>query len=52
MMPSSKRELLVPKCSKGLADDSVGCTLVPHNEWPSAPVDTPIIGLKELPEST
>lgn len=30
----------------------VGCTLVPHNEWPSAPLDVPIIGLKELPEST
>lgn len=34
------------------ADRSVGCKLVPHNEWPSAPVEIPIIGLKELPEST
>ena len=37
----------------GSADgyDRVGCKLVPHNEWPSAPLDVPIIGLKELPES-
>lgn len=27
----------------------VGCTLVAHNSWPSAPLSTPIIGLKELP---
>ncbi|CAD6591016.1 MAG: Saccharopine dehydrogenase [Tremellales sp. Tagirdzhanova-0007] len=32
--------------------EAVGCTLVPHNEWPSAPLDVPIIGLKELPETT
>jgi hypothetical protein len=31
---------------------SVGCKMVPNNEWPSAPVDVPIIGLKELPESS
>jgi len=30
---------------------SVGCTLVGYNSWPSAPVTTPIIGLKELPPS-
>ena len=29
----------------------VGCKLVENNSWPSAPKDTPIIGLKELPES-
>lgn len=29
----------------------VGCKLVDNNTWPSAPVTTPIIGLKELPES-
>jgi len=29
----------------------VGCKLVENNTWPSAPKDTPIIGLKELPES-
>lgn len=28
---------------------SVGCTLVENNSWPSAPLTTPIIGLKELP---
>nr|ODN79181.1 saccharopine dehydrogenase (NAD+, L-lysine forming) [Cryptococcus depauperatus CBS 7841] len=32
--------------------EDVGCKLVAHNTWPSAPVDVPIIGLKELPEST
>jgi saccharopine dehydrogenase (NAD+, L-lysine-forming) len=26
----------------------VGCTLVANNSWPSAPISTPIIGLKEL----
>lgn len=26
--------------------------MVPNNEWSSAPLDVPIIGLKELPEST
>ena len=31
---------------------SVGCKLVENNSWPSAPADIPIIGLKELPEST
>jgi saccharopine dehydrogenase (NAD+, L-lysine forming) len=30
----------------------VGCTLVEHNSWPSAPASTIIIGLKELPVST
>lgn len=30
---------------------SVGCQLVPNNTWPSAPIDIPIIGLKELPVS-
>ena len=29
----------------------MGCTLVPHATWPSAPTDVPILGLKELPES-
>ncbi|EIN13537.1 Formate/glycerate dehydrogenase catalytic domain-like protein [Punctularia strigosozonata HHB-11173 SS5] len=32
--------------------EKVGCTLVEHNSWPSAPVTTPIIGLKELPASS
>ncbi|KAI5479831.1 saccharopine dehydrogenase (NAD+, L-lysine forming) [Pseudohyphozyma bogoriensis] len=31
--------------------EQVGCTLAAHNSWPSAPVTTPIIGLKELPEN-
>jgi len=31
---------------------SVGCTLVEHNSWPSAPKDVPIIGLKELEVSS
>jgi saccharopine dehydrogenase (NAD+, L-lysine-forming) len=31
--------------------EAVGCTLVDHNSWPNAPLTTPIIGLKELPES-
>lgn len=30
----------------------VGCKLVEHNSWPNAPLTTPIIGLKELPEGT
>ena len=30
----------------------VGCRLVDNNSWPSAPTSIPIIGLKELPEST
>ncbi|KAJ4474510.1 hypothetical protein J3R30DRAFT_687503 [Lentinula aciculospora] len=29
-----------------------GCTLVPHNSWPSAPLTVPIIGLKDLPVSS
>lgn len=30
----------------------VGCTLVPNNTWPSAPLSALVIGLKELPVST
>ena len=30
----------------------MGCTLVPNNTWHTAPLTTPIIGLKELPVST
>jgi saccharopine dehydrogenase (NAD+, L-lysine-forming) len=30
----------------------VGCKLVDNNSWPSAPIQIPIIGLKELPVST
>ncbi|KAF9270414.1 saccharopine dehydrogenase [Marasmius fiardii PR-910] len=32
--------------------EAVGCKLVEHNSWPTAPKDVPIIGLKELPVST
>ncbi|KAG6911813.1 hypothetical protein DXG01_000060 [Tephrocybe rancida] len=31
---------------------AVGCKLVENNSWPEAPVEIPIIGLKELEEST
>lgn len=30
----------------------MGCSLVENNSWPSAPITTPIIGLKELEIST
>ena len=30
---------------------SVGCKMVPNNEWYQAPLDVPIFGLKELEES-
>ncbi|PWN26622.1 putative saccharopine dehydrogenase [Jaminaea rosea] len=29
--------------------EQVGCTLSPHNSWPSLPSHIPILGLKELP---
>ncbi|WWC88805.1 uncharacterized protein L201_003718 [Kwoniella dendrophila CBS 6074] len=49
-------EVFVERDPQRIFDDeefeAVGCKLVPHNEWPSAPVEIPIIGLKELPEST
>ncbi|KAG6831272.1 hypothetical protein H0H92_011782 [Tricholoma furcatifolium] len=32
--------------------EAVGCKLVENNSWPKAPVNIPIIGLKELEEST
>lgn len=31
---------------------SVGCEMVANNSWPTAPLDIPIIGLKELEVST
>ena len=31
--------------------NSVGCKMVPNNEWYQAPLDVPIFGLKELEES-
>lgn len=34
-----------------LMEHRVGCTLVANNSWPSAPITTPILGLKELPSA-
>ncbi|KAK8858462.1 hypothetical protein IAR55_002689 [Kwoniella newhampshirensis] len=49
-------EVFVERDPQRIFDDAefeaVGCKLVPNGEWPSAPVEVPIIGLKELPEST
>ncbi|KAI0321684.1 Formate/glycerate dehydrogenase catalytic domain-like protein [Amylostereum chailletii] len=48
-------EIFVERDEQRIFDDAefeaVGCKLVEHNSWPSAPVDVPIIGLKELPPS-
>ncbi|KIY71714.1 Formate/glycerate dehydrogenase catalytic domain-like protein [Cylindrobasidium torrendii FP15055 ss-10] len=32
--------------------EAVGCEMVANNSWPTAPIDVPILGLKELEEST
>ncbi|KAF8528129.1 hypothetical protein BU17DRAFT_73756 [Hysterangium stoloniferum] len=32
--------------------EAAGCTLVPNDTWTQAPLDTPIVGLKELSVST
>jgi len=49
-------DIFVERDEQRIFDDSeyeaVGCKLVDNNSWPSAPKDIPIIGLKELPEST
>ncbi|KAK0208554.1 hypothetical protein DFS33DRAFT_455593 [Desarmillaria ectypa] len=49
-------EIFVERDEQRIFDDSeyeaVGCKLVDNNTWPSAPVNIPIIGLKELPVST
>ncbi|KAH9486745.1 holo-[acyl-carrier-protein] synthase [Psilocybe cubensis] len=49
-------EIFVERDEQRIFDDSeyeaVGCKLVDNNSWPSAPTSVPIIGLKELPEST
>ncbi|KAK0204409.1 hypothetical protein DFS33DRAFT_1373248 [Desarmillaria ectypa] len=55
-----RRAALTPTTSKKLIDavfddseyEIVGCKLVDNNTWPSAPVNIPIIGLKELLVST
>ncbi|KAF8078419.1 hypothetical protein FPV67DRAFT_53313 [Lyophyllum atratum] len=48
--------ILVERDEQRIFDDSeyemVGCKLVDNNSWPNAPTDVPIIGLKELQEST
>ncbi|CAA7266621.1 unnamed protein product [Cyclocybe aegerita] len=49
-------DIFVERDQQRIFDDSeyeaVGCKLVDNNSWPSAPTSVPIIGLKELPEST
>ncbi|TXT13428.1 hypothetical protein VHUM_00795 [Vanrija humicola] len=49
-------DVYVEKDPQRIFDDAefeaVGCKIVEHNSWPQAPVEIPIIGLKELPEST
>lgn len=37
--------------SCGALTTRVGCKLVPHGSWTSAPTEVPVLGLKELPES-
>ncbi|KAG8221571.1 saccharopine dehydrogenase [Butyriboletus roseoflavus] len=48
-------EIIVERDQQRIFDDAefeaVGCQLVPNNTWPGAPIDIPIIGLKELPVS-
>ncbi|KAL4243233.1 Saccharopine dehydrogenase [NAD(+), L-lysine-forming] [Abortiporus biennis] len=49
-------DVLVERDEQRIFDDkeyeAVGCKIVDHNSWPSAPAHIPIIGLKELPVST
>ncbi|KIY45355.1 saccharopine dehydrogenase [Fistulina hepatica ATCC 64428] len=49
-------EIFVERDEQRIFDDSeyeaVGCKLVDNNSWPNAPTNVPIIGLKELPESS
>ncbi|KAF9535832.1 saccharopine dehydrogenase, partial [Crepidotus variabilis] len=49
-------DIFVERDDQRIFDDSeyeaVGCKLVDNNSWPSAQKSVPIIGLKELPEST
>ncbi|KAG6842497.1 hypothetical protein C0991_000023 [Blastosporella zonata] len=48
--------IIVERDQQRIFDDTeyeaVGCELVQNNSWPKAPKDIPIIGLKELEEST
>ncbi|KAJ3762163.1 saccharopine dehydrogenase [Lentinula raphanica] len=49
-------DIFVERDEQRIFDDSeyeaVGCKLVENNSWPHAPIDVPILGLKELPVST
>ncbi|KAJ3711481.1 saccharopine dehydrogenase [Lentinula raphanica] len=49
-------DIFVERDEQRIFDDSeyeaVGCKLVENNTWPHAPIDVPILGLKELPVST
>ncbi|KAG6833980.1 hypothetical protein H0H93_012818 [Arthromyces matolae] len=49
-------DIFVERDEQRIFDDdeysAVGCKLVEHNTWPNAPRNIPIIGLKELEEST
>ncbi|KAH9004320.1 saccharopine dehydrogenase [Lactarius hatsudake] len=62
LTPTTARKLIesgfkiyVERDEQRIFDDSeyevVGCELVGRSTWPSAPIDVPIIGLKELPDS-
>eukprot|EP00842_Homolaphlyctis_polyrhiza_P003463 jgi/Hompol1/4117/HPOL_003489-RA len=48
-------EITVERCSQRIIPDSeyasIGCNIVPHGSWRSAPQDCYIMGLKELPEN-
>lgn len=41
----------VDQAADEVLGSSVGCKMVPNNEWYQAPLDVPIYGLKELEES-
>ncbi|KAF8898527.1 Formate/glycerate dehydrogenase catalytic domain-like protein [Infundibulicybe gibba] len=49
-------DIIVERDEQRIFDDSeyetAGCQLVENETWPTAPTTVPIIGLKELPEST
>jgi saccharopine dehydrogenase (NAD+, L-lysine-forming) len=46
-----RSSLPLSRLSHNSQTSSVGAKLVPNSSWPTAPLSTPIIGLKELPES-
>ncbi|BGP07158.1 Saccharopine dehydrogenase [Rhodotorula toruloides] len=53
LIDSGRFSVTVERDPQRIFDDEeferVGCKLVEHNSWPSAPLSSPIIGLKELP---